>query len=123
DVRAECDSMSLTEKMDMTQDTVTKLEEVREMRNLATHNVPLNAFHDTRATLRTVQTQLENLHHRTGVEILLFASRSDRLSYMHPTSWSTGDHINEFFQMTFKKSTGEFAGMLECFLLSGLEGM
>ncbi|KAI0682974.1 hypothetical protein BC835DRAFT_1423759 [Cytidiella melzeri] len=122
DLHSEWNSLLLTEKMDVTQDTVTQLGEVREMRNLATHNVSLTTFHDARATLRTIQTQLKNLHHRTGVKFLLFASRLCPSSYMHPTSWSTGDHINKFFQMTFKKLTGEFAGMLECFLLSGLGG-
>ncbi|KAI0692611.1 hypothetical protein BC835DRAFT_1247004, partial [Cytidiella melzeri] len=114
--------LSSVEKIETTQETVTKLGEIREMRNYATHNVSLNAFHDARATLKSVQTQLENLFNRTGVEFLLFASRSDSSAFMHPMSWSTGDHIDEYFQMTFKKSTGQFAGMLECFLLSGLEG-
>ncbi|KAI0686024.1 hypothetical protein BC835DRAFT_1309675 [Cytidiella melzeri] len=41
---------------------------------------------------------------------------------MHPTLWSTGNHIDKYFQMLFKKSTGEFAEMLKCYLLSGLEG-
>ncbi|KAI0689913.1 hypothetical protein BC835DRAFT_1418140 [Cytidiella melzeri] len=71
--------------------------------------------------IEATQETLENLFNRTGVEILLFASRSDSSAFMHPLSWSTGDHIDEYFQMTFKKSTGQFAGMLECFLLSGLE--
>jgi hypothetical protein len=66
--------------------------------------------------------QLENLHHRTEVEFLLFGSRSNSSSFMRPTSWSTSDRIEEYFQLQFKKSPGEFAGMMECFLLSGLKG-
>jgi hypothetical protein len=56
------------------------------------------------------------------IEFLLFGSRSESSSSMRPMSWSTSDHIDEYFLMQFNKSTTEFAGMLECFLLSGLEG-
>ncbi|KAI0685391.1 hypothetical protein BC835DRAFT_1421279 [Cytidiella melzeri] len=58
EMRNEWKALSSVEKIEATQETVTKLGEIREMRNYATHNVSLNAFHDARATLKSVQTQV-----------------------------------------------------------------
>ncbi|KAI0083030.1 hypothetical protein BDY19DRAFT_864865, partial [Irpex rosettiformis] len=122
-LREEWNGLSSTEKSDLTEEWVTKLEETREMKAHAVHNVPINAFHDARATLKSVHEKLMNLHHRSGHEFIVISCRSDSTGYMHPTAWSTGDYIDDYFQMQFKKSTLDFAMMLESYMLSGLNGV
>ncbi|KAI0343132.1 hypothetical protein BDW22DRAFT_1304847, partial [Trametopsis cervina] len=121
-LRVEWNEMSKAEQMEVTAGALEKLEEVREMKNTATHNVAINAYHDVRGTMASINTQLENLHHRTGVEILIVGARSQSSSFMLPFAWSTSDRLDEHFQMQFKVSTAQYAAQMECFLLSGMEG-
>ena len=57
-LRSEWNALSPVEKTEVTQEAVSKLEEMREMQNHGTHNVSINAFHDVRATVQSVQTQV-----------------------------------------------------------------
>jgi hypothetical protein len=50
--------MSKEEKKDASADTVEELIEHRENKNSASHNVPVNAFQDARATLNTLQGEV-----------------------------------------------------------------
>ncbi|KAI0338444.1 hypothetical protein BDW22DRAFT_1313901, partial [Trametopsis cervina] len=121
-IAAEWKGLSPEEKVDVTRDAKKTITDVRTQHKTAAHNVPLNAFHDARATLCSVQSQLENLYHRSGTETLLLCVRSKATDYMRPMSWSTSDRIDDHFQMQFKKSTLDYVGMLESFMLSGIEG-
>lgn len=67
-------------------------------------------------------TQLEPLYNRTGLEILLIAVRSDEQSVTCPEVWTTSQRVEQFFQLTAGTSLMDFAGKLECYCLSGLEG-
>jgi len=51
-------AMSLDEQKAATEDLQQQLEETREMKQLSTHNVPINAFKDGRATLDRIQTEV-----------------------------------------------------------------
>lgn len=42
----------------MTADSIQEIEDEREAKNLAPHNVPLWAFHDARNTIQTVEKEV-----------------------------------------------------------------
>ncbi|KAI0083733.1 hypothetical protein BDY19DRAFT_858173, partial [Irpex rosettiformis] len=115
-------AMSLEERNEVTVEAKANLLEVREMKKHAVHNTDINSFHDARATLESIQTKLQALHNRTGTESLLIAVRSSSSSFLHPRISTTSDRIDDYFQLQTKVSTAQFAGMLESYLLSGIEG-
>lgn len=113
------------------------------MKQRGVQNVPINAFHDSRATIAHIQTtvrpsltryimrrtsdnvdicQVENLYHRTGTEFLIFAARTSHEDYMCPYMLSTSRRIEDFFQATMRQGPTEFALKLEAFCLTGLDG-
>lgn len=51
-------NMTKAAQEEETNDAVQSLEEFREMKNLALHNVPLNAFQDVRKTLETLDREV-----------------------------------------------------------------
>jgi hypothetical protein len=51
DIAAKWNAMSQQEKIDATEGLMEDLEDHRNNKALASHNVPINAFHDIRATL------------------------------------------------------------------------
>ncbi|KAI0686722.1 hypothetical protein BC835DRAFT_1420230 [Cytidiella melzeri] len=122
EVREAWKLMSKDEQVAATDDELVRIAEVKEMKKTSAHSVPLNAFHDTRATLASTTSQLEALHNRTGLEMLLVAVRSDGQSVVCPQVWTTGDHVDEFFQLTNQMPITDFAGKLECYCLTGLQG-
>ncbi|KZT06568.1 uncharacterized protein LAESUDRAFT_759388 [Laetiporus sulphureus 93-53] len=67
------DTMSLEERTEYTKPLVEKLNETREMRKLSAHNIPINAFHDVRSNLASIEHQLQALNARTGTEVVLIA--------------------------------------------------
>ena len=50
--------MSKEEKKDASADAVEELTEHRENKTSASHNIPVNAFQDARATLNTLQGEV-----------------------------------------------------------------
>ena len=139
-LRQEWLDMSLVEREDFVEEAKAHLEEVRDMKQHATHNVAINAYHDVRGTLASVYAQvsivsvcyplytitktmkLEYLSHRTGTEIMVVGSRSQSSSFLVPFTWSTSDQLDEHFQLKCKMSPAQYAAQLECYLLSGVEG-
>ncbi|KAI0346615.1 hypothetical protein BDW22DRAFT_1318831, partial [Trametopsis cervina] len=121
EIRDQWKAMTKDEQAEATEEALVQIADTKEMKKTSTHSVPLNAFHDARATLASVQNQLEPLHHRTGLEMMLVAVRSDGQSVTCPQVWTTGDRVDEFFQLTNRMSLSDFAGKLECFCLSGLQ--
>ena len=67
--------------------------------------------------------QLERVRNRTGTEFLLIGCRTNSSSFLNLLAWTTIDSIDDYFQLQTKRSMGEFAGMLESYMLSGLDGM
>lgn len=54
DIAEKWNAMSQQEKIDATEGLMEDLEDHRNNKALASHNVPINAFHDIRATLDSV---------------------------------------------------------------------
>ncbi|KAI0684851.1 hypothetical protein BC835DRAFT_1421896 [Cytidiella melzeri] len=117
DIRDVWKAMSKEEQAEATEDELVRLAEVKDMKKTAVHHVSLNAFHDARATLASVQGQMEALHNRTGLEILLVAVRSDSQSVVVPqTSPESSSvfvlavckqaHIHELVKIALPKKVG-----------------
>ncbi len=50
--------MTHAECVEATKGAMEQIEENREIKRLAVHNVPLGAFHDARATLDSIEVQV-----------------------------------------------------------------
>ena len=50
--------LSDEDRVAMTADSIQEIEDEREAKNLAPHNVPLWAFHDARNTIQTVEKEV-----------------------------------------------------------------
>ena len=61
--------MSASEQKEATEDAIKELDERKEMRNLALHNVPIAAFHDTRATQQQLKTKVRSHHDRRNFNL------------------------------------------------------
>ncbi|KAI0337665.1 hypothetical protein BDW22DRAFT_1339325 [Trametopsis cervina] len=105
-----------------TDDELARIADIKEMKSTSSHSVPLNAFHDTQATLVSVQTELSQLHVRMGLKMLLLFVHFNGQSLTCPQVWTSGQCITDFFQLTTQMSLSDFAGKLECYCLSGLQG-
>lgn len=55
-------AMSKEEQAEATNDAMKDLAEYREIKELAAHNAPINAFHDTRANLEKIERDVSLLH-------------------------------------------------------------
>ena len=53
--------MSYDEQKKVTKDLVKEIEELREMKKLSVHNVPIEAFHDTTNSLGSIEKQVSLL--------------------------------------------------------------
>ncbi|KAG1729163.1 hypothetical protein EDB19DRAFT_1913534 [Suillus lakei] len=93
-------AMSQQEKIDITKDLMEDLEEHCNNKSLTSHNVPISAFHDIRATLDSVTQMLANLSARTGY-----------------------DRVGDFFQLTLKETPSNFATHLKGYCTSGVTGV
>jgi hypothetical protein len=51
-------ALSPTQREDITAEFMQRIEEQREGRKFAAHSVPLNAFHDARSTIQSIETQV-----------------------------------------------------------------
>jgi hypothetical protein len=54
-------AMSKEQRDDYVKDSKENLTEAREMKKFATHNAPLNAFHDARASLESIELQVSRI--------------------------------------------------------------
>lgn len=114
------------------------LEEQREGKKFAIHNVPLNSFHDARSTIQSIESQvrllqlpvspsdvlqLSQLHSRTGLEFLLVSCRSTTDDFVKPFACFSSDRIKSFFNSSLNRSVDDFALQLEAYVMSGIKGM
>jgi hypothetical protein len=53
-------SLSQEDRVTITAECVQEIEEERETKSLATHNVPLRAFYDARSTLQVVEKEVRS---------------------------------------------------------------
>lgn len=132
--------MSTEERKEATKDAVEELKEIREMKELSVQNVPISAFNDAQAVMRTVEEevssakcfdgadthlhmQFDKLYARTGTEILLIAVRSHARDYLPPCTYATTPRIKNYFDLVAARTPEQFAQGLEAFCISGVTGM
>lgn len=65
---------------------------------------------------------MQELHARTGTEVLMFAVRSSKEHFNKPYVWSTSDHVDDFFETTLDCSVDAFASKLETACIKGVPG-
>ncbi|KAJ8456300.1 hypothetical protein ONZ45_g18775 [Pleurotus djamor] len=115
-------TMSAEERLNATDDALKDLSEHREMKLLAPHNVPISAFHDTRANLETITHDLAALHSRTGCEAFLTVVRSSSDHYNEPFVFYTSPRVADFINLAYKHTGADFALRLEGYCISGVSG-
>ncbi|EIW53125.1 uncharacterized protein TRAVEDRAFT_24434 [Trametes versicolor FP-101664 SS1] len=116
-------SMSDEEKAQFNEEAMKDLEEAKEMKALSVQSVPINAFHDARATLDGIFKEIQRLHARTGIEIGLVAVRSAKNHHTPAMSFGTSARVHEFIQMSLDTSLDDIAWGLEAYCLSGVSGL
>jgi len=60
EISARWKSLSEEDRITATAQCMQEIEEEREARGLASHNVPLRAFHDARSTIQAVEKDVSN---------------------------------------------------------------
>ncbi|KAH9904645.1 uncharacterized protein BXZ73DRAFT_47785, partial [Epithele typhae] len=116
-------TMSEQDREDMCRDTVEELTERREERGRAVPNLPIANFNDARATLIRVVQELDDLHERTGAEVLLIACRGERANYLKPWVYRTSARIEEFIELLTGATLGTLSSRIEAWCLTGLNGL
>ncbi|KAI0352967.1 hypothetical protein OH77DRAFT_1385253, partial [Trametes cingulata] len=116
-------ALSPEEKAELSQKLVKDLDEVKEMRALSVQNVPLNVFHDARATLEVIFEELRRLHARTGLEVALVAGRSRKDQFFRPISFGTSARVYDFFPASMNHTIDDVACTFEAYCLSGVSGI
>ncbi|KAG2366994.1 hypothetical protein BDR07DRAFT_1258103, partial [Suillus spraguei] len=112
ELSAQWKGMTMEEQELATDGLMLKIGEQHKVKELAVHNVPLHAFHDSRKTLESMDHELEALHARMGIEILLFAVHSDVNHYNQPHVFQTG-RTASFFDACFGTSVNQVVLCLE----------
>ncbi|KAG2743899.1 hypothetical protein P692DRAFT_20746183 [Suillus brevipes Sb2] len=115
-------NMTKAAEEEETNDAVQSLEEFREMKNLALHNVPLNAFQDVRKTLETLDREARSLNARTGVEVLIIATRSNLDHFNQPHLFHT-QRAADFLDACYGTSAMDVALRMEAFCIAGVQGV
>ena len=70
----------------------------------------------------TGRRQLDNLHARTGVAILLMATRSDLDVFGNPVVYHSDERVQHFMESTMGATLEDTMLRLEAYCISGLEG-
>ncbi|KAG2093705.1 uncharacterized protein F5147DRAFT_747876 [Suillus discolor] len=123
DIAEKWNAMSQQEKIDATEGLMEDLEDHCNNKALASHNVPINAFHDICATLDSVTQTLATLSARTGCHTALITVRGDLDHYNHPYVNLSDDRVGDFFQLALKETPSNFATRLEGYCTSGVTGV
>jgi hypothetical protein len=67
--------------------------------------------------------QLNSLHARTGIEVAMFAVRSNSDHYNPAEVFYTSDRIADFFQLSVGHTVQDIATRMEAYCISGVEGL
>ncbi|KAG6875652.1 hypothetical protein C0992_002942 [Termitomyces sp. T32_za158] len=111
------------EKTQLTEEKVVALQDTRKMQDLASHNVPISAFHDTRITLDNINKEVRRLHARTGIEVLMLAVRSNKEHYNTPHLLATSEQVKTFVELTLKENLFDITTRMEAYMLSGVQAV
>ncbi|KIM83031.1 hypothetical protein PILCRDRAFT_7464 [Piloderma croceum F 1598] len=76
--------MSKAERTAATKAGKKDLERNHEMKALDSRNMAMHAFHDAHQTIDSLEKEIHALHARTGIEVLLIATRSKTANFLRP---------------------------------------
>ncbi|KAF8324835.1 hypothetical protein F5887DRAFT_838566, partial [Amanita rubescens] len=99
------------------------LDEYAQTKAVASKGVRVSArskVNDASQTLEAIETMLDNLCSRTGLEALLFATRGSLDMPLKGVTYATPG-VEEFLQSTMKIDTTDFLAKMEGFALQGLK--
>ncbi|KAF9521576.1 hypothetical protein CPB83DRAFT_750655, partial [Crepidotus variabilis] len=116
-------TLTREEQVTITEPLLKDIEELREMKKLSVHNVPMASFNDATTTLLHLEDEIRSLHARTGTEVLLVAVRGDIDDYLHPLTIFSSERCPNFFRVACNMELTRFALRLESYLLSGIDGV
>ncbi|KAG2369301.1 hypothetical protein BDR07DRAFT_1371600 [Suillus spraguei] len=123
DIAEKWNTISQQEKTDTTEGLMEDLEDHRNNKDLASHNVPINAFHDICTTLDSVTQMLATISARTRCHTALITVRGDLDHYNRPYIYLSDDRVGDFFQLALKETPSNFATCLEGYCTSGITGI
>ncbi|KAI0362964.1 hypothetical protein BV20DRAFT_959252 [Pilatotrama ljubarskyi] len=112
--------MNKEEKDAVTAGLVEQLEDRRNEKATASHNVPLASLGDAHRTIISIEQECRNLSSRTGTQILMIAVRSDTGSYNKPRVFYTDERIPDFVQSTLGTSVQEVSLRMEAYCIAGM---
>ncbi|TCD61822.1 hypothetical protein EIP91_007867 [Steccherinum ochraceum] len=117
-VKAEWDSMSSQERAEATADSMKELAEKRakDAAKEASKTVPVAK--DVATTLKAIQTELENLRTRTGIEVAVIAVRGEGIHDYKPWTFATSDRVSQFFKNCHKCTIRDVAKHMERYCLT-----
>ena len=67
-------------------------------------------------------SQLQQLHSRTGIEYMLVACRSNAEDFVKPYAYFSSELVPNFFDSSMKRSVHDFAVQFEAYVMSGVKG-
>ncbi|KAG6894846.1 hypothetical protein C0992_004329 [Termitomyces sp. T32_za158] len=123
DIAARWKSLMDEEKIELTKDKVNALRDTCEMRELASHNVPISAFHDQCVAFKSIDKEIQRLHARTGIEVLMLAVRSNKEHYNPPHILATSERVETFVELTMKENIFDISTRMEAYMLSGVQAV
>ncbi|KAI0704567.1 hypothetical protein C8Q76DRAFT_584958, partial [Earliella scabrosa] len=116
-------AMSKEEQIAATEARMNEIVDRRTSRQKAIPTLPVQIFHDTRATLANIEHELKGLNVRTGVDVLFIAVKSGPFDYQPPYVFYTHTRIAEFIKFTAKNTVMELAKRMEGYCISGVTGL
>ncbi|KAK7685836.1 hypothetical protein QCA50_011182 [Cerrena zonata] len=122
-LKAAWEAMSVEERNAFTDARVQEMTEAREVKDVMKHDSTISAFHDVRTSLLTMENMVKDLYLRTGLEVLLFAVRSDQEQYNRPFVLSTSEKGTDFFNTCFNQLPSAWVTRFESYCLLGIEGL
>ncbi|KAI1792844.1 hypothetical protein LXA43DRAFT_1060225 [Ganoderma leucocontextum] len=123
EISEEWAAMSPEAKRAVTAEKVQELEERRDNRLEAVHNSNVSACHDARVTLKNIQTELENLHKRTGTAVLMVATRGSIEVFGDPVVHYSDSRVQQFVESTVGATLEDIALRMEGYCVSGVQGV
>ncbi|KAI1782048.1 hypothetical protein LXA43DRAFT_906963 [Ganoderma leucocontextum] len=121
EISEEWAAMSPEAKRVATAEKVQELEERRDNRLEAVHNSNVSACHDARVTLKNIQTELENLHKRTGTAVLMVATRGSIEVFGDPVVHYSDSRVQQFVESTVGTTLEDIALRMEGYCVSGVQ--
>ncbi|KAG2158625.1 uncharacterized protein EDB93DRAFT_1076728 [Suillus bovinus] len=122
EISANWRAMSKDNKKTITEESMELLEEYHINKRTGVNNMPINAFHNTHTTLKSISNELTVLSARTGCYSLLMSVRSDTDHYSCPYVYMSDDCIGDYFQLALQQAPTDITTHLEAYCLSGVTG-